>query len=79
MDADVAVVIEEAIAPRYASLAFGVAADFAWRANALGPIAFGLGNAAVVADEISELIQAEAAVGNMLFGCAGGSAALRVA
>ena len=78
LDADVTVV-GEAISPRYARLAFGVAAEFAKRADALGPVTFGFGNAAIVPDEVDELNQAEAAVGYLVFGRAGGDAVLRVA
>ena len=74
MDADVAVVIGGAISPRYARLAFGVAAEFAKRADALVPITFGFGNAAIVPEEVDELNQAEAAVGCLLLGLAGGAA-----
>ena len=79
LDVYVAVVVGEAISLRYARLAFGVAAEFAKRADALVPIPFGFGNAALVTDETGELFQAEAAVGNLLIERAGGDAALRVA
>ena len=65
--------------PSNARVAINIPANFANRADALVPVPFGFGNAAIVSDEADELFQAEAAVGNLLFERAGGDAALRVA
>ena len=86
LDTIVTIVDGYPIKPRDASVAIDVPTNFANRTDALVPVAFGLGNAALIQDERITLIKSEAAGGCML--CEGGrrrtgavgvaSAALRV-
>ena len=62
--------------PKNARLAINMPADFADRADALVPIPFGFGDAALAAEEIDEPSEREAA--GLLFELAGCAATLRV-